>query len=156
MEATISRRVANINDPHLRLEAYLDLVELISRAYGERANPRASYLTVTAEKEGIPEKEYLGSQPADKLREYLKRAKITEIEYSIPGSFTVGNRLWYMQGEGVVMYGEEVNLTCSNLEPEEVRKLQEQVKRATKDYAIQFAGKRICGEGEESGKTNLR
>lgn len=146
MEAIVSKKVANINDPHLRLEAYLNLVELISRAYGEKADARTSYLMVTAEKEGIPEKKYLGSQPVSELREYLKRFRVTEIEYNVPCSFTVGGRLWYMQDEGVVMYGEEVSLICSNLTPDEVTKIQEQVRKSSKDYAIEFAEKRITGE----------
>ncbi len=146
MEAIVTKRVADINDPHLRLEAYLDLVELISRAYGEKADARASYLMVTAEKEGIPEKKYLGNQPVKELREYLKHFRVTEIEYNVPCSFTISGRLWHVQDEGVVMYGEEVSLICSNLTPEEVVRIQEQVKKSSKDYAMEFAEKRITGE----------
>jgi len=51
-----------------------------------------------------------------------------------------------MQDEGVVMYGEEVSLICSNLTPEEVVRIQEQVKKSSKDYAMEFAEKRITGE----------
>lgn len=147
MEALVSKRVADINDPHLRLEAYLKLVELISQAYGEKANPGSNYLMVTAEREGVPEKKYLGNKGIKEIREYLKQVKVTELECTIPGSFAVGRKLWHMRGEGVVMYGEEVSLGCSNLSPEEVRVLQKQVKESSKEYSIEFAGKRICGEG---------
>ena len=147
MEAVVSKRAANINNPHVRMEAYLDLVELISQAYEEKAVPRSSYLAITAEKEGVPEDKYLGSQPVQEIREYLKQVKVIKIEDSIPSSFLIGGRLWHTRGEGVVIYGEEVSLACSNLDPEEVRNLQGLVRKSLKDYAIEFIGKRICGEG---------
>jgi len=147
MEVVVGKRVTNINDPHLRLEAYLDLVELVSGAYGDKANPSASYLTITAEKEGMTEKEYLGGRPVGEIREYLKQARIIEIEYSIPSSFVIGGRVWHTRGEGVVIYGEEVNLSCSNLDAEEVRNVQELVRKSSNDFAIEFLDKRIRGEG---------
>lgn len=146
MEATVSKIVANINDPHARMEAYLDLVELISQAYGEKASPKSSYLTITVEKEEIPEDKYLGSQSVQEIREYLRQVKVINIEYSIPASFLIGGRLWHTKGEGLVMYGDEIILACSNLDPQEVRNLQEVVRKSSKDYAIEFIGKRISGE----------
>jgi hypothetical protein len=146
METVVSKRVTDINNPHIRLGAYLDLVELISGAYGDKANPRSSYLTITAERDEIPENEYLGNQPVGEIREYLKQVKIIDIESSIPSTFVIGNRLWLTKGEGVVMYGVEVSLSCPNLETDEVRDLQKLVRKSSKDYAIEFAGKRIYGE----------
>ena len=146
MEAAVSKIVANINDPHARMEAYLDLVELISQAYGEKASPKSSYLSITVERENVPEDKYLGSQSLPEIREYLRQVKVIKIESSIPASFLIGGRLWHTKGEGVVMYGDEVSLACSNLDPEEVRNLQELVKKSSKGYAIEFIGKRIRGE----------
>ena len=146
MEAVVSKRVTNIDNPHLRLEAYLDIAELISDAYGEKVNPRSSYLAITAERENIPEEKYFGSEPVEELREYLKQVKIIEIESSIPSSFVIGSRLWHTKGEGVVMYGTEVSLSCANLDADEVRNLQKLVMKSSKDYAIEYAGKKIHGE----------
>jgi hypothetical protein len=146
MEAAVSKIVTNISDPHARIEAYLDLVELISQAYGEKASPRSSYLLITVEREEVPEDKYLGSQSLQEIREYLRQVKVIKIESSIPISFLIGGRLWHTKGEGVVVYGEEVSLVCSNLDPEEVRNLQEVVRKSSKDYAIEFIGKRISGE----------
>jgi hypothetical protein len=146
MEAAVSKIVTKISDPHARMEAYLDLVELISRAYGEKASPKSSYVAITVERENVPEDKYLGSQSLPEIREFLKQVKVIKIEYSIPLSFLIGSRLWHSKGEGVVMYGDEVSLTCSNLDPEEVRNLQELVRNSSKDYAIEFIGKRISGE----------
>jgi len=146
MEAAVSKIVTNINDPHARMEAYLDLVELVSQAYGEKASPRSSYLLITVEREEVPEDKYLGSQSLPEIREYLRQVKVIKIESSIPISFLIGGRLWHTKGEGVVIYGQEVSLGCSNLEPVEVRNLQEVVRKSSKDYAIEFVGKRISGE----------
>jgi hypothetical protein len=146
MEAAVSKIVTNINDPHARMEAYLDLVELISQAYGEKASPKSSYLMVTVEKEEVPEDKYLGSQSLSEIREYLGQVKVIEIESSIPASFLIGGRLWHTKGEGVVVYGQEVSLVCPNLDPEEVWNLQEVVRKSSKDYAIEIVGKRISGE----------
>lgn len=146
MEVIVSKSVTNINSPQLRLEAYLDLVELISEAYVEKADPTSSYLTITAEIDGIPEEKYFGSKSVNEIREYLNQAKIIEIESSIPSSFIIGNRLWHMKGEGIVMYGTEVSLSCSNLDTDEVRNLKKIVKESSKDYAIEIDNKRVYGE----------
>jgi hypothetical protein len=146
MEAAVSKIVTNINDPHARMEAYLGLVELISQAYGEKASPRSSYLLVTVEREEVPEDKYLGSQSLPEIQDYLRQVKVIKIESSIPASFLIGGRLWHTKGEGVVVYGQEVSLACSNLDPEEVWNLQEVVRKSSKDYAIEFVGKRISGE----------
>jgi len=145
MEIVVSKRVTNIKNPQLRLEAYLDLVELISYAYGENAGPMSSYLIITAEREEIPEEKYLGNQPVEKIREYLKQVKVIGIESSIPVSFDISSRLWYTKGEGVVMYGREVSLSCPNLDTDEIMNLQKLVKKSSNDYVIEIAGKRIYG-----------
>lgn len=146
MEIVVNKRVANINNPHLRLEAYLDMVELISNVYGEKAYPEASYLNVTAEREKIPEENYLGGKPVEEVREYLKQVQITEIESSIPSSFKIGDQLWHTKGEGVAMYGVEVSLSCSTLDVDEQRNLQKLVMKSSREYTIEFAGQRIRGE----------
>lgn len=147
MEAVVSKRVTKIGNAHLRLEAYLDLVELISSAYGEKANPRSSYLMITAEREKIPEEKYFGSESLAEIREYLQQVKVTWIESSIPGSFMIGDRLWFTKGEGVEAFGVEVSLSCSNLDSDEARNLQKLVMKSSKDFAIEYIGKRIRGEG---------
>lgn len=146
MEAIVSKRVKNISNPHMRLGAYLDLVELISGSYGEKANPQTNYLVVTAESDGIPEEKHFGIQPLEDILEYLKQVKIIGIEHSIPGSFSIGSRLWYLKGEGVTMYGNEVGLFCYDIDSDRLRDLQKLVKNSSKEYAIEFAGKRIYGE----------
>lgn len=147
MEAVVSKRVTRIGNPHLRLEAYLDIVEFISNTYGEKADPRSSYLLITAERENIPEEKYFGNEPVEEVREYLKQVKVIGIESSFPGSFMIAGRLWLIKGEGVAMIGVEVSLSCANLGADEVRNLQKLVMKSTKDYAIEFAGKKIYGEG---------
>jgi hypothetical protein len=147
MEAVVSKKVARIGDPHLRIEAYLDIVEFISNVYGEKANPRSSYLVITAERENIPEENYFGSEPIEEVRKYLEQVKVIGIESSIPGSFMIAGRLWLTKGEGVTMIGVEVSLSCANLDADEVRNLQKLVMKSSKDYAIEFAGKKIYGEG---------
>jgi len=146
MEAVISKKVSNIKDAHIRLNAYLDIVELISNSFEPKTEPKSSYLMVTAEKDGIPEGKYLGNKGIEEIREYLKEVKITGIEYSIPGSFLIHNKLWYIQGEGPAMFWNEVSLVCSTLSPEEVVKLKEQVVKSSKDFSIQFGGKKFTGE----------
>lgn len=147
MEAIVSKKVKKISDPHVRLEAYMDLVELISGVYSETANPQSNYVVVTAESEEITEKKYFGNQPLDEIKEYLKQVKITGIENSIPGSFVIGSRLWYMKGEGVTMFGTEVSLFCYDIDADELRILQKLVRKSPRDYIVEFAGKRIYGEG---------
>jgi len=147
MEVAVSKRVTRIEDPHLRLEAYLDIVELISNTYGEKAaDPRSSYLAITAERENIPEEKYFSSEPVEEVREYLKQSKVTWIESSIPGSFMIADRLWHIKGEGVVMFGVEVSLSCDNLNTDEIRNLQKLVMKSSREYAIESAGKKIHGE----------
>jgi hypothetical protein len=77
----------------------------------------------------------------------LEQVKVIGIESSIPGSFMIAGRLWLTKGEGVTMIGVEVSLSCANLDADEVRNLQKLVMKSSKDYAIEFAGKKIYGEG---------
>ena len=147
MEVVVSKKVTRIDDPHLRLEAYLDIVELISKVYGEKADPRSSYLLINAVRENIPEEKYFGSEPVEEVREYLKQSKVTWIESSFPGSFMVGDWLWQLKGEGVVMFGVEVGLSCTNLNADEIRNLQKLVIKSSSEYAIEVAGRKIRGEG---------
>ena len=59
----------------------------------------------------------------------------------------VGDWLWQLKGEGVVMFGVEVGLSCTNLNADEIRNLQKLVIKSSSEYAIEVAGRKIRGEG---------
>ncbi len=146
MEVVIGKKVAEMKNPHKRLEAYVDLMDKIAGLYA--AEPHASYLKVAAERDGIPEGKDFLDRPLAEVKQHLKSTVITGIEYTIPGTFQAGGKLWRMVGEGpmVAWVRFDVALSADTLEPAEVKNLRDRIEALPSDYYIMFSGKKFPGK----------
>ena len=146
MKVVVGKKIPEMGDPHKRLEAYIDIMEKISETYGTQS--QASYLKVKGERDGIPEGRDFLNQPLLEVKRYLQYVHITGLEYTIPGTFTVGNRLWRTEGEGPLIGFTrfDVGVVADALDTEEVRKLKESIEALSEDYYIEFDGKKFTGK----------
>ena len=146
MKVEIGKKVKEIGNPHKRLEAYIDIMQKISGVYG--AESQASYLKVKAETDGIPEGRDFLNRPLEEIKQYLQHVVVTGIEYTIPATFTAGNRLWRTEGEGpLIGYTRfDASVVADALDTEEVRKLKECIEALSGDYYIAFDGKKFTGK----------
>jgi len=145
MKVAVGKKIAEMGDPHKRLEAYIAIMEKISGAY--ETESQASYLKVKGERDGIPEGRDFLNQPLLEVKRYLQYVHITGLEYTIPATFQTRNRLWRTEGEGPLIGFTrfDVGLEADALDTEEVRKLKECVEALSDDYYIEFDGKRFSG-----------
>jgi hypothetical protein len=139
MEVSVGKKVEKISRPHQRFKAYLEIAEEISQAL--KTTPRSGYLMVTAERDGFPEEIYLGDKSFEEIKKCVEKAKITWIEPSIPGTFTVKGKVWRFNESSLAPLTNEVCLVTENLSNEELRELKSHIENL-KGYFIEFGGKR--------------
>jgi hypothetical protein len=139
MEVSVGKKVKKVAQPQQRFPAYLEIVEEISQAL--KATPQPGYLIVTAERDGIPETVYLGDKSFEEIKKYVEETKITWIEPSIPGTFTIKGKVWRFSESPLMPLKSEVCLMSENLSNEELKDLKSHIENL-KDYFVELGGKR--------------